>query len=182
MKDFSLICAVALNGVIGESETNTIPWYLPLDLKHFRSKTMGKTIVMGSRTFNSIGKVLPGRRNVVITRNLAGEADVLFNAGVDDSYKSFADVMKTEAPGFMVIGGAHIYGEALRYQPAHLYITIVKINAEGDVRFPISGYRFLDNRIMLQSGETYLCEKRSAWFKEQDVEYQFTEFALQPPN
>jgi dihydrofolate reductase len=177
MKDFSLICAVALNGVIGESETNTIPWYLPLDLKHFKSVTMGKTVVMGSRTFRSIGKALPGRQNVVITRN-AEDAVRLIEDGANISLTSFAEVMRHIPAGFMVIGGAHIYGEALRYQPSRLFITIVKINAEGDVRFPISGYRFQDDRVLLQSGEAYVSEKRSAWFKEYDVEYQFTEFAL----
>jgi dihydrofolate reductase len=181
MKEFSLICAVSLNGVIGDTVTNTMPWYIPTDLKHFKAKTLNKTIVMGSRTYHSIGKPLKDRRNVVITRNLAGEWDALYRAGVDESYKSFADVLRTEREGFMVIGGAHIYGDALRAGPKHLYITIVHQEFKGDVRFPVSGDRFKDDIIHMQNGDRYVCRKRSGILEENDTKFQFTEFELLEP-
>ena len=68
MKQFDMICAVALNGVIGDSVTNSMPWYIPEDLAHFKKVTQDKTVIMGSRTFSSIGRKLPNRHNIVITR------------------------------------------------------------------------------------------------------------------
>lgn len=174
MKEFNLICAVALNGVIGDSETNSIPWYLPTDLNYFKAKTLGKTIIMGSRTFESIGKPLQNRRNVVISRN--HNTDHFY--GIDETYKSVQDAIKSERPKFFIIGGAHIYGEAIKYSPTKLYITIVKIRPEGDVQFPIAGERFLQDTITTSTGILYKCVKRSGWLKENDIEFQFTEFGL----
>lgn len=180
MKQFSLICAVSNNGIIGDSATNTMPWHIPSDLKYFRSKTLNKTVVMGSRTFDSIGKPLKDRRNVVITRNLGGEVNTLFAAGVDESYRSFSDAHKVEREGFFVVGGQHIYQDALRLVPNRLFITIVNMDVEGDVRFPISGSRFKEDYVLTQSGQRYVCEKRSGWMTENGVEFQFTEFVHRP--
>jgi dihydrofolate reductase len=180
MKEFHIISAVSLNGVIGDSLTNSMPWYIPLDLKHFKTVTMGKAVVMGSRTFNSIGRVLPNRRNVVITRNQAGEASYLKKAGVDELYMSFNDALKNERPGFFVIGGQHIYGEAIRAIPTSLYITIIDQEVEGDVRFPIPGHSFKENMICTQQGAKYVCKTRSAWFEDGGYKIQFTRFDYVP--
>lgn len=174
MKTFYMICAVSLNGIIGNSETNSIPWFLPTDLKYFKAKTLGKTIIMGSRTFESIGKPLNNRRNVVISRNHPPD----YFTGIAETYKSAQDAIKLEHPGFFIIGGAHIYGEAIKYSPSMLYITIVKIRPEGDIRFPIAGERFLQDTVTTSTGTLYKCVKRSGWLKENDIEFQFTEFGL----
>ena len=177
MKDFNIICAVSLNGVIGDSISNSIPWYLPLDLKHFKAVTTNSTVVMGSRTFHSIGKVLPNRRNVVITRNQSGEAAELLEMDVEQTYTSFGEALKYERPGFFVIGGQHIYQEALKAGPSRLYLTIVKMEAEGDVRFPITGRALMNDYFMASENARYTCEKRSAWLDDNGLQFQFTEFA-----
>lgn len=177
MKDFNIICAVSLDGVIGDSYSNSIPWYLPRDLKHFKSITMGGTVVMGSRTFDSIGKILPNRRNVVITRNREGQAGGMLDVGVDTTYSTFNDALKYERPGFFVIGGQHIYQEALRAGPSRLYLTIVDIEAKGDVRFPITGRALKGDYFLVSENTRYTCEHRSEWFEENGIRFQFTEFA-----
>ena len=178
MKEFSVIAAVSLNGVIGDSVTNSIPWYLPLDLKHFRSKTQGRTVVMGTKTYRSIGRPLPNRRNVVVTRNNQLAQQLINEEGIDDCYSSFNDVVSFERAGFFIIGGEHIYGDAIRAGATNLFITVVRMNAEGDVRFPIDGQRFLDDVVHTSHRTKYVCSKRSGWFKENDIEFQFTEFRL----
>jgi len=176
MKEFSVIAAVALNGVIGDSETNSIPWYLPLDLKYFRSKTQGQTVVMGSRTYRSIGKPLPNRRNVVITRDTS--RTLITDEKVDECYESFNEALLFERAGFFVIGGEHIYSDAIRNCATNLVITIVRINPAGDVRFPIAGERFLENSVNTVNGSRYICTHRSGWLKENNIEFQFAEFRI----
>lgn len=174
MKKFNLIAAVSLNGIIGDSQTNSIPWYLPHDLKYFKSVTDSKTIVMGSNTFRSIGKPLPSRRNVVISRS----RDIYNNYDIDDLYYSFSDALKYEKENFFVIGGQHIYEDALHSNPSSLYITIVKLDCSGDVRFPIAGSRFLHDTVYTTTGAKYVCSKRSSWMNENSVDFQFTVFEL----
>lgn len=108
-----------------------LPWHLPNDLKRFKAITMGKPIVMGRRTHESIGRPLPGRRNIVISRS----AD--FRAPGCDCYTSVADALgsiegQEEA---MIIGGAALYAETLP-QCSTLYLTEVKAEVAGDVTFP----------------------------------------------
>ena len=181
MKKFNMICAVSLNGVIGESETNTIPWHLPSDLKMFKETTVGKTVVMGSRTYKSLGRTLPNRRNVVITRNMVGERDKFLEEGVDETYSSFSEAFKYEKPGFFVIGGEHIYQEALRIGPDRLFLTIVKTQANGDVRFPVNGTALMNDYFVTNSNVRYVCDKRSDWMTENGLEFQFTEFTGRQP-
>jgi len=169
MKNFNLICAVSLDGIIGDSQANCIPWYLPTDLRNFQRITTGKTVVMGSRTFESIGRPLPNRRNVVISRS--GNIPL-----ADETYPSFHGAFMVEKEGFFVIGGEHIYGEALKYHPQTLYITIVNATPQGDVRFPIAGRRFLQDQVTTSTGLKYNCISRSEWHKENDIEFQFAEF------
>lgn len=178
MKNFSIISAVSLNGVIGDSATNSIPWHVPTDLKHFKSKTVGKTVVMGSRTFHSIGKCLPNRRNVVITRKEEDAQILKQQYGVDEVYKSFTEVLKYEREGFVVIGGEHIYSEALRARPTQLFITIIHHNFDGDVRFPIIGSRFIADAVVMQNGDRYIVNKRSGKLNENGIDFSFVELEL----
>lgn len=137
MKQFDMICAVALNGVIGDSVTNSMPWYIPEDLAHFKKVTQNKTVIMGSRTFASIGKKLPNRNNIVITR---GKEIQLENGDrPDEIFHSFTEAWKYAESGAIVIGGQHIFQEAMRYGPRAMYLTIIFSEPSGDVIFPISG-------------------------------------------
>jgi dihydrofolate reductase len=131
----ALIAAMADNRVIGRD--GGLPWRIPADLKYFKAKTMGKPIVMGRRTFESIGKPLPGRPNIVVTAR-GGE----FPEGVDiardvDAALEIAErrARETGADEIMVIGGATLY-EAILPHADRLYLTEVHEAAEGDTHFP----------------------------------------------
>lgn len=127
MTELALVVAMARNGVIGRS--GALPWRLPEDMKHFRSLTLGKPILMGRRTFESIGRSLPERRNLVLTRH----ADSSWH-GVEavDSLDAALDLVKG-APELMVIGGAEVYLLAL--PRAHrIHLTRVLADVEGDTR------------------------------------------------
>jgi dihydrofolate reductase len=132
----ALIVAMAQNRVIGRN--NNLPWYLPGDLKYFKQATMGKPIIMGRKTWDSIGRPLPGRMNVVITRNEGWQAP----AGTTAATSLQAALKKAEAQAeldgieeVMVIGGGQIYAEALPLVD-RIYITLVHANVEGDAYFP----------------------------------------------
>lgn len=125
----SIIVAMADNGVIGRGQK--LPWHLPDDLQHFKALTIGKPILMGRRTFASIGRALPGRRNLVLSR--AERAPV---SGVE-AVHSLDDAIE-RCPGaaeICVIGGAEIYAMALP-RATHIYLTRVHAAIDGDVRFP----------------------------------------------
>lgn len=125
----SIIAALANNRVIGYQ--NQLPWHLPADLKHFKELTMGKPIIMGRKTFESIGKPLPGRTNVVVSRNPAFEAD-----GCIVVHSLEAALEKVSyVPEAMIIGGTEIFRQALPL--AHtLYLTFIHADIAGDVFFP----------------------------------------------
>ena len=130
----ALIVARADNGVIGVD--NQLPWHLPCDLKYFKQVTMGKPVVMGRKTFESIGRPLPGRTNVVITRNAIWSAPGTRVVG------SLADALKLAtaqadldgADEVMVIGGATLYREAID-QVDRMYVTQVHASPDGDAFF-----------------------------------------------
>lgn len=126
----SAIVAMAENQVIGRA--NQLPWHLPADLKHFKALTLGKTILMGRKTHESIGRVLPGRRNLIMTRNKTFQVP---GAQVVDS---LAAALKTVDPDeeLMVIGGAELYRELLP-QVLRIYMTIVHARPLGDSYFPV---------------------------------------------
>lgn len=131
----SLIVAMAQNRVIGRN--NQLPWYLPEDLKYFKRVTMGKPVIMGRKTFESIGKPLPGRSNIVITRNpdYSSEGIKVVNdmVSAQDLCESIAVVEGCEEA--FIIGGADIFEQSLDI--AHrLYLTMVHAEVEGDVYFP----------------------------------------------
>jgi len=135
MTGLALIVAVADNGVIGNN--NTLPWRLPEDMRHFKRVTLGKPVVMGRKTFESIGKPLPGRTNIVITRNTAFQA-----AGVE-VVSSLPAALELALPiarrdgveETVVIGGADIYRAALP-QADRLYLTEIHAAVHGDVLLP----------------------------------------------
>jgi dihydrofolate reductase len=125
----TLIVAVADNGVIGRD--NTLPWHLPEDLKRFKRLTMGKPIVMGRKTYESIGKPLPGRHNIVVTRDANYHREgitVVHDAGA--ALRAAGPV-----PEVMVIGGAELF-RALLPRAGRLHLTRVHGNIEGDVMWP----------------------------------------------
>ena len=157
MKDFDLIVAVGLNGVIGNSIDNSIPWYLPRDLTHFKNQTLGKTIIMGSHTWSSLPvKPLKGRRNVVISRREIGFV------GVNAQYSSLVEALQKE-DNVIVIGGGQIYEECLAFRPKKLIITIVESNPHGDVFFPITGEDMLYDDVIYVEGHPYVATDASSF-------------------
>ena len=132
----ALIVAMSQNRVIGRN--NKLPWYLPGDLKYFKQATMGKPIIMGRKTWDSIGRPLPGRMNVVISRNPEWEAP----AGTTPAKSLDEALIKAEAQAeiedreeVMIIGGGQIYTEALPMVD-RMYVTQVHAEVEGDAFFP----------------------------------------------
>lgn len=125
----SLIVAMARNRVIGQS--GRMPWHLPADLRNFRKLTMGKPIVMGRKTFESIGKALPGRRNIVVTRQQNYQAR---DCRVVDSLER-ALTENRACREVMIIGGAEIYSLALP-RADRIYLTLIDCEIEGDATFP----------------------------------------------
>ncbi len=130
-----MIVAQAKNRVIGRQ--NKLPWYLPGDLKYFKQVTMGRPVIMGRKTYESIGKPLPGRLNVVITRDptyrLEGAKVVHSLAEAIELSESQAFIDGVEEA--MVIGGEQIYAQALPLAE-RLYVTQVHAEVEGDALFP----------------------------------------------
>lgn len=127
----SIIAAVATNNVIGRN--NKLPWHLPADLKRLKQTTMGHHVIMGRKTFQEIGKPLPGRINVVITRN------VDFNPGGVAIARSIEEaVSKAEAAGddeIFILGGEEIFRQTL-HRADRMYLTRVHAEPEGDTFFP----------------------------------------------
>ena len=125
----SLIVAASTNNVIGFQ--GDLPWRLSTDLKRFKVLTMGKPIVMGRKTYESIGRPLPGRQNIVVTRNpdyVAEGCDVV--SSVDAAIQAAGD-----AEEIMIIGGSHIY-EAFLPRAHRIYLTRVQAELEGDAYLP----------------------------------------------
>lgn len=135
MSRLALIVAVADNGVIGRD--NGLPWHLPEDLRYFRRVTMGKPIVMGRKTYESIGRALPGRSNIVISRDRQFAPDgVLLAASLDEALALAGQLADEQGVGeAVVIGGAQIYALALP-RADRLYLTRVHASVEGDVVLP----------------------------------------------
>lgn len=129
MTELSLIVAFAKNNVIGIN--NTLPWHLPEDLKRFRALTTGHHIIMGRKTYESLGRLLPGRTTVIVTRNKNYKLE---GALIAHSLESAVDLCQNDAEAF-VIGGAELYQDGLRLANK-LYITEVDLSIEGDAFFP----------------------------------------------
>lgn len=135
MTALAIIVAAAQNGVIGRD--NGLPWHLPEDLRYFKRRTLGKPIVMGRKTFESIGRPLPGRKNIVISRNRAFAAPgVEVVASLEEAIALAASIAHADgALECVVIGGAEIYREALP-RADRLYFTEVHAAVDGDAMLP----------------------------------------------
>ena len=131
----SLIAALADNGVIGRD--NTLPWRLPEDLKYFRAMTIGKPVLMGRKTWESLGRPLPGRTNIVMTRQrdfVAVGAEIV--DGMDAAISLATQIAQRDGVDeCVVIGGAEIYAQALPLC-TRMYLTEVHAVVDGDAFFP----------------------------------------------
>jgi dihydrofolate reductase len=125
----TLVAARARDGAIGRG--NALPWHLPEDLRHFKATTLGHPIVMGRRTFESIGRPLPGRRTIVVSRDAAWTHDGCERAGSLDEALALA----AGAPEVFVVGGGQLYATAMP-RADRLIVTDVEIDVDGDVFFP----------------------------------------------
>lgn len=130
MTMISLIAAMARNRVIGRD--GELPWHLPEDLRHFRALTIGKPVVMGRKTCDSLRRALPERHNLVITRQAGYAAPEGFTvcASLEEALSACA-----AAPEIMVIGGAEVYAQALA-RAGRIYLTVIDHDFDGDARFP----------------------------------------------
>ncbi len=127
----SLVVAAARNGIIGSK--GSMPWHLPADLKHFKNITWGLPVIMGRKTFESLGKPLPGRQNIVITRNTDFKQPGIWVAGSPDQAISLAAGFDVNE--LCVIGGGEIY-QMFFPQASRMYLTRVQADYEGDTYFP----------------------------------------------
>lgn len=127
-----MIVAMADNNVIGVN--GALPWDLPEDLQHFRKQTTGHTIIMGRKTFESIGKCLPNRKNIIITR----QKDYNVLNGEIASSLEHALLLAASAEKIFIIGGGEIYNQAIKIAN-HLILTTINLPAVGDAFFPKIG-------------------------------------------
>ena len=128
----ALIAAMAANRVIGDG--NKMPWHLPADLRHFKKLTLGKPVIMGRKTFESIGsKPLPMRVNIVVSRDPNFRANGIVIAR--DLQQALDLAMPHAAEEIMIMGGASIYEQALAIAD-RLYLTFIQLNVNGDAHFP----------------------------------------------
>lgn len=125
----SIIVAMARNRVIGRD--GDLPWHLSADLKRFRKLTTGHAILMGRKTYDSIGRPLPERRSIVITRNAGYHPE---GVKIASSVESALSLVRDDAEAF-IIGGATIYEQALPLAD-RLYVTLVEAEVDGDTSFP----------------------------------------------
>lgn len=129
------VVAMSENGIIGNA--GRLPWRVKSELSHFRGVTMGKPLVMGRKTFDSIGKPLPGRTNIVLSRDQSFAAAGVLVVGSLDAALAAArgDALRRGVQEICIIGGADIYMQTMSVVD-RLLITKIHINAEGDARFP----------------------------------------------
>ncbi|MEE9331880.1 MAG: dihydrofolate reductase [Methylophilaceae bacterium] len=129
MSQLSIIVAIANDNVIGVN--NTLPWHLPEDLKRFKALTMGHHIIMGRKTYESLGRLLPGRTTVIVTRNKQYHVE---GAVIANSLEQALDVARVDEEAFL-IGGAELYKIGLPLADK-LYVTEVHADFEGDAYLP----------------------------------------------
>ncbi|MCX7125692.1 MAG: type 3 dihydrofolate reductase [Gammaproteobacteria bacterium] len=148
----SLIVAKSRNNVIGNN--NQLPWHLPADLKHFKTITMGKPIIMGRKTFDSIGKPLPGRRNIIISRQQNFYID---GCEIFHSINDALSAVKTEKE-VMIIGGTNLFLQVLPIAE-RIYLTVIDADFEGDAFFPQLDYA----QWLLISEEKWLSDEKNKY-------------------
>lgn len=125
----SLIVAMSQNRVIGKD--NQLPWRLPADMKLFRNLTMGKAVVMGRKTYESMGRPLPGRQNIILSRDETYQAE-----GCQVVHSPAEALSVAESEEVMVIGGATIY-ELFLPGADRIYLTLIEAQLNGDTYFPV---------------------------------------------
>lgn len=155
-----LIVAVAENGVIGRD--NDLPWHLPADLRYFKQRTMGKPMILGRKTYDSIGKPLPGRHFVVLSRdpNFKPEGVVVVQSP-EAALRAAEEIAEREdADEIMVAGGAQLY--TLYLDSADLiYRTLVRLAPDGDAKFPQLGSNWLvTSSENIDDGGVQICFQR----------------------
>lgn len=124
-----MLVAVARNGVIGKN--NRLPWHLPADLRYFKALTLGHHIVMGRRTFESIGRLLPGRESVIVTRQAGYQVPgAIVAASVDEAFAACRGNSE-----IFIVGGAELFRQCLD-KADRLYFTEILADFDGDVYFP----------------------------------------------
>ena len=154
MKHFKAIAAMAENRVIGRG--SRIPWHLPEDFKWFKQLTMGHVLVMGRKTFESIGRPLPGRETIVISRSQFTHPGVRVISSLDQIDLS------VEPREVFICGGAQIYALALPLC-SDLYLTLVKGDVEGDVVFPPFEEMFRFEKVLLERPGFEVSHYRRTW-------------------
>lgn len=127
----SLIAAISENKVIGRD--NDLPWHIPEDLKRFKEITKGHPVIMGRKTYESIGRLLPNRTNIIITRDPEYRVEGALTVSSLDS--AIDESKKVDQEEIFIIGGGQIFEQSMDVANT-LYLTIVHTNLEGDVRFP----------------------------------------------
>lgn len=153
MKQFKAIAAMSLNRVIGNG--NKIPWHLPEDFKWFKNMTTGNIIVMGRKTFESIGKPLPNRTTIVLSRSGFSYPGVQIITDLAELHP------ETEPRDIFICGGAQIYAQALPLC-SDLYLTLVKRTVEGDAFFPPFEDRFESAEEIMNTPELTITRYRRA--------------------
>ncbi len=167
----SIIVAMARNHTIGIN--NALPWRIPEDLKHFKALTMGHHIIMGRKTFDSIGRPLPGRTTVVVTRNRElkvaawpqPQGNVPPTACIVTHSLSEAIEACSSDPEIFIVGGAELYAQALPLAET-LYITEIQQDFDGDAHFPE-----FDKTIWLEAGRKYCVQTEP-----EELEYHFVTY------
>ena len=144
---FKAIAAMSLNRVIGSG--NSIPWHLPEDFEWFKQTTMGHVLVMGRKTFESIGRPLPGRETIVLTRR----ADSVSGVRTIGNFDALGQADDLGDRMIFICGGAQIYAQALG-QCSDLYLSVVKREVEGDAFFPEFEPMF-DAGVMLRESDDF---------------------------
>ena len=159
-KTITLIAAVASNGAIGFN--GRMPWHLPAELRHFKETTMGKAIVMGRRTWESIGRALPGRQSIVVSRN-----STYFAQGCEVTGSLAAALAIAEGTEVMVIGGGELYRQALPLA-RRMILTVVDCAPEADTWFPQwdrSMWRLVSRRDVSSDGKNPLSYQVQEWVR-----------------
>jgi len=158
MTILSMIVATADNNIIGKD--NTMPWHLPADLAYFKKVTLGKPIIMGRKTYESIGRPLPGRRNIVISRDASYTAEGIDTVTSVEQALALVDGTNGDAAvdEIMVIGGGAIYKHCLP-KADRLYITHIKAAIDGDTQFP----HYDDGSWQKVSSEQRLSDEKNAY-------------------
>jgi dihydrofolate reductase len=150
----SLVVAASTNNCIGKN--NQLPWHLPNDLKFFKNTTWGMPVVMGRKTFESVNKILPGRFNIVITRQQDWKADgVIVASDLDDAFKRSA---ATNCKETFIIGGGDIFRQSMEMAD-RIYMTRVHTDLDGDTFFPVID----ENKWQLTSNQDFKADEKHAF-------------------